>query len=82
MRATEAKSTPQGGHPRPRPRLAPWQFVRPLVRVCDKSAKAAKHTYKFHNSWPTPLQCRRVRKAGIGGCSQDDDDDDDDAASR
>lgn len=46
MRATEAKSTPQGGHPRPRPRprLAPWQFVRPLVRVCDKSAKAAKHT--------------------------------------
>lgn len=81
MRATEAKSTPQGGHPRPRPRLTPWQFVRPLVRVCDKSAKAAKHTYKFHNSWPTPSQCRRVRKAGIGGCSQDDDDDDD-AASR
>lgn len=72
MRATKAKSTPQGGHPPPN--LALWQFVRPLVRVCDKSVKAPKHTYKFHNSWPTPSQCKRVRKAGIGGCSQDDDD--------
>lgn len=80
MRQTEAKSTPRKViHPT---LLSVGRWSRAPVRVCDKSGKTQKHTYKFHNSWSWPTfseppftahwcenQAQGSSGALCGGCS-------------